>query len=114
MYGSTKLCLNEVCLLNFHFPLIKEFKTFVIYLFLNILLRSCVEIQSVHCWIYTDLDKIIGTPGIFVSSLTLALNFSLPKPNVFQISFSWIVPLLVCNIACVQDCSCTYCASSLL
>ena len=35
----------------------------------------------------TDLDKIIGTPGIFVSSLTLALNFSLAKPNVFRISF---------------------------
>ncbi len=48
---------------------------------------------------YTDLDKIIGTPGIFVSSLTLALNFSLAKPNVFRMSFLWIVPLLVCNIA---------------
>ena len=35
----------------------------------------------------TDLDKIIGTPGIFGSSLTLALNFSLAKPDVFQISF---------------------------
>ena len=35
----------------------------------------------------SDLDKIIGTPGIFVCSLTLALNFSLAKPNVFQISF---------------------------
>ena len=35
----------------------------------------------------TDLDKIIGTPGIFVCSLTLALNFSLAKPNVFGISF---------------------------
>ena len=35
----------------------------------------------------TDLDKIIGTPGIFVCSLTLALNFSLAKPNVFRISF---------------------------
>ena len=51
---------------------------------LCICLFTCLFALS---YVYTDLDKIIGTPGIFVSSLTLALNFSLPKPNVFRISF---------------------------
>ena len=48
---------------------------------------------------YTDLDKIIGTPGIFVYSKTLALNFSLAKPNICRISFFMDCAIVSINIA---------------
>ena len=52
---------------------------------------------SMHRLRSTDLDKIIGTPGIFVCSLTLALNFSLAKLSVFRVSF-----FMDCAIASMQ------------
>ena len=72
--------------------------------------------MGVPPYIYTDMDKIIGTPGIFLYCKTLALNFSLTKSISAKFIYFFYCPItslpqkLNFLVSAVLT---TYCASTL-